>query len=107
MPFVDTARKQILAKLPTGTTSPTLVQHLADLFNAAETRFVLRYTDDADRTAKIGTPENGMITVLTTPGVVEVRLAGVWKRLYPTSYEGTAIPAPSLGVDGDTYFRHL
>ncbi len=40
------------------------------------------------------------------PAVVHVRLAGVWKKIYPLILTGTTDPATTTGAVGDVYFKY-
>lgn len=49
---------------------------------------------------------DGMLTVITGVAEIDLRVAGVWKKIYPVTYTGTAVPSNSLGVPGDIYGRY-
>ena len=76
------------------------------LAEGVEKKVVQVYADSNDRNTKLGSPTGGMLTFLTNPGALDLYVAGVWIRLWPVPVitSGSAVPANSVGKDGDIFF---
>lgn len=105
MPFTDSARKQFPSIVPTNPTTPTIPIHLQGIVDAVEARVVLRAADFAYANTFLAPFEDGMLLYIVSLGEIHLRVAGAWKKISPTSYTGTGVPASALGADGDLYFQ--
>ncbi len=105
MPFVDSARKQFPAVIPTDPTTPTVPAHLTTIINAIEEQVVLYATDWSYADTFIAPYQNGMLIYINADEELHLRLGGAWMKIYPTNYTGTGTPSGALGSDGDLYFQ--
>jgi hypothetical protein len=100
--------------IPDAAAIPAAHLDLLGLANAIEPRMVLRIPTIAlvgTAPYSISPYEVGMIAVTTTsPSEVWVYTASSsgnrWQKIWPTTYSGTAIPLPNVGVDNDVYILY-
>ena len=105
MPFTDSARKQFPSIVPTNPTTPTIPIHLQGIVDAVEARVVLRAADWGYANTFLAPFQDGMMIYIEDIDELHLRVAGVFKKIYPTNYTGTGVPASALGADGDLYFQ--
>lgn len=105
MAFTDSDRKQFLAIVPDDPATPTVPAHLQAIVDAIEEHVVLHAADWSAADTNLTPYKNGMLVFVENPGALYLRLGGAWLKVYPTNYTGTGDPSPSLGVDGDLYFK--
>ena len=76
------------------------------LAEGVEKKVVQVYASSTDRNTKLGSPTNGMLTFLVDVGALDLYVSGVWIRLWPAPVitSGSAVPANSVGKDGDVFF---
>jgi hypothetical protein len=91
-----------------GSDAPAVVSDLQRIVDLIEPRLVLRAASVSAATSSLGTLQDGMF-LITTAAPIELyyRASSTWVKLAPTNYTGTALPASSLGIDGDTYDRYV
>lgn len=105
MAFSDSARDQFPAIIPDDPATPTVPAHLQTIIDAVEAQVVLR-ADTWSWANTFLTPfEDGMLLYVEDVDELWARVDGEWRKLYPTTYTGTATPSDSLGADGDLYFQ--
>ena len=83
--------------------------HIRGLANWADTRVVMRFTDQAQLASKVPAPVAGMVAWITADKVLQVHDGTGWKRVYPyapMTYSGATAPASSLGAVGDFYVQY-
>ncbi|MCZ4117887.1 hypothetical protein [Streptomyces sp. H39-S7] len=71
--------------------------HLQSLATALDSRTVLRFTDAADRTAKVTAPQAGMVAWLTTPGLLTVYNGSGWVSVHEPADSGWQTLTPGTG----------
>jgi hypothetical protein len=105
MSFADSQRRQVEGAVPPISEDPTVPAHLQNLLDLLEPRLVLRAADWGWAETYLTPYEDGMLLHVVDEGSIHLRIDGVWTKLYPTTFVGSADPDPSFGSDGDTYFQ--
>ncbi|MEC4016399.1 hypothetical protein [Streptomyces sp. H27-D2] len=85
---------------PQSTDSADLPSHLRSLATAVDGRTVLRFADAADRTAKVVSPQAGMVAYLVVPGVLTVYNGSAWVSVHSPTDTGWLPLTPSTGYVG-------
>jgi hypothetical protein len=113
MGYLPSFRDQIKATelaIPDAAQIPAAHTHFYNLAKALEKRMVLRLPSIAvaqTEPTSLNPIEPGMFVVTTVaPYEVYFRVPGAWKKIWPTTYNGTTVPAASLGVDDDLYIMY-
>lgn len=92
---------------PAGSDAPAIQTDLNAVIDVVEKQVNLVYTTRSARDTAIPSPTDGMITIITgSVNEVDRRISGAWVKVYPNMYNGTAVPATSLGVVGDLYVQY-
>ena len=105
MPKSNSALGQVPASIPADEDEPNVNGDMAALINAIERRLLMSWPDRATRTTAITAPHNGMRTYIENVHEIDERINGQWVKVWPTTYSGTTVPSPGLGVVGDVYFQ--
>ena len=112
MPFTDSARGVIQDVIADDSEDADYPVQIKAIVDAIEPNLVLKATTVAAANATLTPLIDGML-LLTTQAPKEVYFrdststspAG-WRKVWPTTYKGTAAPAAGLGVDNDVYFQY-
>ena len=101
---------QLPLVIPAYVDTPDVRADLALLIGLIEPFTNMRYTtrvirDNAISAAGV-TLVDGMVSVIQSVGEVDLRVGGVWKKIFPLTYSGTGVPSNAVGVPGDIFLKY-
>ncbi|MBB5940074.1 hypothetical protein [Streptomyces zagrosensis] len=82
---------------PQPTDTADIPAHLRSLAQAVDGRTVLRFDDDADRTAKVTSPQAGMVAWLAKPGLLTLHNGSGWVSVHSPTDTGWLPLTPASG----------
>lgn len=95
--------------LPVSADDPDVVADLAAVVAAMEKKLVRTYTSATDRNAKNASPTEGQVAYLLDVNTLTYYTGSAWANMFPPTIpaftSGTAVPANSVGVNGDVFFK--
>jgi len=112
MPFNDSARGVLQDVLGDDNADADYPVQIANIVNAIEPHLVLKAATLTSANSTLLPLVDGML-LLTTDAPKEIYFRDStstspvgWRKVWPTTYNGTAAPAASLGVNNDVYFQY-
>lgn len=95
-------------RIPQSTDDPDVVDDLTKAVSDLEKRVVMVFNNSSDRSARVATPTEGMLSYLKDTDLFYKHDGSAWVALLPvipTFTSGTAVPSNASGVDGDIFFK--
>lgn len=91
------------------TDDPDVVDDINTIRASLELRVVGTYSTTADRSTRVPSPTQGMISVLRDTNTVQLFNGSTWVTIYPPPVpaitSGTSVPANSSGTNGDLFLK--
>jgi hypothetical protein len=110
MPFTDSKRGVIQDVLADDNEPADYPKQIADIVNAIEPHLVIKAATVPIADATLAPFIEGML-LITTNAPKEIYRRDVtlstWIKIFPTSYNGPATPANTLGANNDVYFQYV
>ena len=108
MPFNDSARGVIQDVLGDDAEAANYPIQIAAIVNAIEPNLLLKAANVTTANATLTPLVEGMLLITTAaPKEIYVYQGTTWIKIFPTTYSGPAVPANTLGVNGDAYFQYV
>ena len=95
-------------RIPQTTDDPNIVEDMTNLALDIEKRLVMVFNSTADRSSRLPSPTEGMLSYLKDTDTYSYFNGTSWTDLVsdaPTFSSGTAVPSNSSGSDGDVFFK--
>lgn len=91
------------------TDNPDVVDDVNTIAAALELRVVGTYNSAADRSTRVPSPVQGMVSVLKDTNTLQLYSGTTWLTVYPPAVpsitSGTSVPSNGTGVNGDVFFK--
>lgn len=94
-------------RIPQTTDDPDVVTDLTNVVSDIEKRLVMVFNNTADRSTRLASPTEGMLSYLKDTDKYYTFTGSAWVLLVmvPTFTTGTTVPSSGTGSDGDVFFK--
>lgn len=95
-------------RIPQTTDDPDVVDDITKAVLDLEKRVVMVFDNSSDRSSRVPTPTEGMLSYLKDTDLYYFYSGTAWTALVPsvpTFSSGTAVPSNSSGNNGDIFFK--
>ncbi len=96
-------------RVPQSTDDPNIVEDMTNLALDIEKKLVMVFNSVTDRSARLPSPQEGMLSYLKDNNTYEYYDGAAWTEMVssgaPTFTSGTAVPSNAVGADGDVFWK--
>ena len=88
---------------------PNIPDDVNTIAAALELRVVGTYTSVSDRSSRVPSPIQGMVSILKDSNTLQIYSGSTWLTVYPPPVpsitSGTSVPSNGTGANGDVFFK--
>jgi hypothetical protein len=96
-------------RYPVAADDPDVPTDMLNAITDIEKKLVRTYTSATDRNSKNASPTEGQVAYLLDVNTLTYYTGSAWANMFPPTIpaftSGTAVPANSVGANGDVFFK--